>query len=97
MTTAKPNMKGFILAKDQPMRGCHNSANEKSLYFELPISPNFCYYCREPGYWKRNYYKFKHFSFLQPSKRFQGNTGALPNLSPKLTWKNISPDWLSQS
>ena len=27
-------------ATTQPMRGCHNSANEKPLHFELPIASN---------------------------------------------------------
>ena len=30
--------------------------------------PSFCYYCKEPGYQKRDCYQFSHFGCLQPSK-----------------------------
>lgn len=31
--------------------------------------PSFCYYCKKPGHWKTDCYKFKHFKYLQPLAR----------------------------
>ena len=34
--------------------------------------PSFCYHCKEPGQWKRDCYKFKHFSHVySPNQPFQ--------------------------
>ena len=35
-------------ATAQPMRGCHNSANENSLYLELPFSSNGLFFKKNP-------------------------------------------------
>ena len=41
MAIAEPNRKDilFFSGKSTAMRNCHNSANEKSLYFEFSIPP----------------------------------------------------------
>ena len=39
----------LCLATAQPMRGCHKSANEKSLYFEFPVSSNGLFVYNGPG------------------------------------------------
>ena len=48
--------------------------------------PSFYYYCKQPGHWNRNCYKFKGFRHLQPSNQhFQhppnSQYGALRNYS----------------
>ena len=60
--------------------------------------PGFCYYCKWPGYWERDWDKLKHFRCLQPSNQpFQhphnSQWWALSNPPSWLAWKNISPDW----
>lgn len=34
-----------------------------------PKPPTCCHYCKEPGHWKMNCYKLKHFRCLQPLTR----------------------------
>ena len=53
-------------------------------------SSGFCYYCKHPGHWERDCYKFKCFKHLQPSTQplqsakfsvpgLQETVGAPPN------------------
>lgn len=48
-----------------------------------PKPPTCCHYCKEPGHWKMNCYKLKHFRCLQPLTRLSNililNVAALRN------------------
>ena len=44
-----------------------------------PKPPSFSYYCKQPGYWDQDCYKFKCFRHLQPSNQ-------LFQCSPNFQW-----------
>ena len=69
------------LATAQPMRDCHNSANEKPPHFALPVSPNRLFVCNSSSQLPLFLYEIRVLSFVSQD---------LPSVFARACWSQIA-------